>query len=35
VDAGANLKAFVRQDGAFIGSADISIKKAKTAASST
>jgi uncharacterized protein GlcG (DUF336 family) len=31
VDAGANLKAFVRQDGAFIGSADISIKKAKTA----
>lgn len=31
VDAGANLKAFARQDGAFIGSVDISIKKAKTA----
>ncbi|MGD8212757.1 MAG: heme-binding protein [Desulfobacterales bacterium] len=31
VDAGANLKAFVRMDGAFLGSIDISIKKAKTA----
>lgn len=31
VDAGGNLKAFVRQDGAFIGSADIAIKKARTA----
>jgi uncharacterized protein GlcG (DUF336 family) len=31
VDAGANLKAFVRQDGAWLGSGDISIKKAKTA----
>ena len=31
VDAGANLKAFVRMDGAWLGSADISIKKAKTA----
>jgi uncharacterized protein GlcG (DUF336 family) len=31
VDAGANLKAFVRMDGAFLGSVDISIKKAKTA----
>jgi uncharacterized protein GlcG (DUF336 family) len=31
VDAGANLKAFVRQDGAWLGSIDISIKKAKTA----
>lgn len=31
VDAGANLTAFVRMDGAFIGSIDISIKKAKTA----
>ncbi len=31
VDAGANLKAFVRLDGAWLGSVDISIKKAKTA----
>jgi uncharacterized protein GlcG (DUF336 family) len=31
VDAGANLKAFVRMDDAFIGSIDISIKKARTA----
>ena len=30
VDAGANLKAFVRMDGAFLGSIDLSIKKAKT-----
>ena len=31
VDAGANLTAFVRMDGAFLGSIDLSIKKAKTA----
>ncbi len=31
VDQGANLKAFTRMDGAWLGSADISIKKAKTA----
>ena len=31
VDAGANLTAFVRMDGAWLGSADISIRKAKTA----
>ena len=31
VDAGGNLKAFVRQDGAFIGSIDVSTKKAVTA----
>ena len=31
VDAGANLKAFSRMDGAWLGSIDISIKKAKTA----
>ena len=31
VDAGANLKAFQRMDGAWLGSIDISIKKAKTA----
>ena len=31
VDSGANLKAFVRMDGAWLGSIDISIKKAKTA----
>lgn len=31
VDAGGNLKAFVREDGAWLGSIDISIKKAKTA----
>lgn len=30
VDAGANLKAFARQDGAWLGSIDISIKKART-----
>jgi uncharacterized protein GlcG (DUF336 family) len=32
VDAGANLVAFVRMDGAWIGSIDISHKKARTAA---
>ena len=31
VDAGANLKAFHRMDNAWLGSADIAIKKAKTA----
>ena len=31
VDAGANLLAFVRMDGAWLGSADISMKKARTA----
>ncbi len=31
VDAGANLVTFVRMDGAWLGSLDISIKKAKTA----
>lgn len=31
VDAGSNLKAFLRMDGAWLGSIDISIKKAKTA----
>ena len=31
VDAGGNLKAFARMDGAWIGSIDISIRKAKTA----
>ncbi|MCE5268807.1 MAG: heme-binding protein [Planctomycetaceae bacterium] len=31
VDAGANLKAFVRMDGAWLGSVDISIRKARTA----
>merc|ERR1712168_930227 len=31
VDAGGNLKAFVREDGAWLGSIDISIKKVKTA----
>ena len=31
VDAGANLVAFVRMDGAWLGSVDVSIKKAKTA----
>ncbi len=31
VDAGANLKAFARMDDAWLGSIDISIKKAKTA----
>jgi uncharacterized protein GlcG (DUF336 family) len=32
VDAGANLTAFARMDGAWIGSIDISLKKARTAA---
>jgi uncharacterized protein GlcG (DUF336 family) len=31
VDAGANMKAFIRMDGAWLGSIDIAIKKAKTA----
>ena len=31
VDAGANLKAFARMDGAWLGSIDIAVKKAKTA----
>ncbi len=31
VDAGANLITFVRMDGAWLGSKDISMKKAKTA----
>ena len=31
VDAGANLKAFIRMDDAWLGSIDISIKKARTA----
>jgi uncharacterized protein GlcG (DUF336 family) len=31
VDAGGNLKAFERMDGAWLGSIDIAIKKAKTA----
>jgi uncharacterized protein GlcG (DUF336 family) len=31
VDSGADLKAFVRMDGAWVGSVDIAIKKAKTA----
>ncbi len=31
VDSGANLVAFVRMDGAWLGSLDIAIKKAKTA----
>ena len=31
VDGGANLVAFARMDGAWLGSVDISIKKAKTA----
>ncbi len=31
VDAGANLVAFARMDGAWLGSLDISVKKAKTA----
>ncbi len=31
VDAGANLRAFIRMDGAWLGSIDIAIKKAKTA----
>lgn len=32
MDAGANLKAFLRMDGALLGSADIALKKARTAA---
>ena len=31
VDAGANLKAFFRMEGAWLGSIDIALKKAKTA----
>lgn len=31
VDAGGNLKSFVRQDGAWLGSIDIATKKARTA----
>lgn len=31
IDAGGNLKAFERMDGAFLGSIDVSIKKARTA----
>ncbi len=31
VDSGGNLKAFAREDGAWLGSIDIAIKKAKTA----
>lgn len=31
VDAGGNLKAFARMEGAFLGSVDVSIGKAKTA----
>lgn len=31
VDAGANLTAFARMDGAWLGSADIAIRKARTA----
>ena len=31
VDAGANLRAFLRMDGAWLGSIDIAIKKARTA----
>lgn len=31
VDGGSNLKAFVRMDGAWLGSIDIAIKKARTA----
>ena len=33
VDAGLNLKAFLRMDGAWLGSIDIAIKKARTARS--
>lgn len=32
LDAGANLKSFLRMDGALIGSVDIALKKAKTSA---
>jgi len=31
VDAGGNLKAFARMDGAWLGSTDISVRKARTA----
>ena len=31
VDAGANLKAFARMDGAWLGSIDVAIRKARTA----
>ncbi len=31
IDAGGNLKAFLRMDGAWLGSIDIAIRKAKTA----
>lgn len=31
VDAGGNLKAFLRMDGAWLGSIDIALKKARTA----
>ncbi len=31
VDAGANLKAFLRMDGAWLGSIDVAMKKARTA----
>jgi len=31
VDAGANLKAFIRMDDAWLGSIDVAIKKARTA----
>jgi uncharacterized protein GlcG (DUF336 family) len=31
VDAGGNLKSFIRMDGAWLGSIDIAIKKARTA----
>ncbi|WP_139959422.1 GlcG/HbpS family heme-binding protein [Flavicella sediminum] len=31
VDAGGNLKAFIRMDDSFLGSIDVAIKKAKTA----
>src|SRR5713226_4995436 len=31
IDAGGNLKAFARMDGAWLGSIDISIRKARTA----
>jgi uncharacterized protein GlcG (DUF336 family) len=31
VDAGANLKGFIRMDGAWLGSIDIAIRKARTA----
>ena len=32
VDSGANLVAFVRMDGSWLGSVDVAIKKARTAA---